>query len=153
MPTGSSFSPRLATGYDCEITALESNQTLTLVPSPPGKCIIGCRWVYTIKVGTDGQIYRLKAHLVTKGYTQMFGLDYNDIFFLVVRMAYVHFFLSMATMRHWPLYQLDIKNGFLHGNLEEKVYMEKPQVFVAQEKSRGYVCHLRKGLYGLKQSL
>lgn len=135
-----------------EMTALESNQTWTLVPPPSGKSIVGCRWVYTVKVGPDGKIDRLKARLVAKGYTQVFGLDYSDTFSPVAKMASVRLFLSMAAMRHWPLYQLDIKNAFLHGDLEEEVYLEQPPGFVAQRECRGYVCRLHKALYGLKQS-
>jgi hypothetical protein len=133
-----------------EMTALESNQTWTLVPPPSGKSIVGCRWVYTVKVGPDGRIDRLKARLVAKGYTQVFGLDYSDTFSPVAKMASVRLFLSMAAMRHWPLYQLDIKNAFLHGDLEEEVYLEQPPGFVAQGECRGYVCRLHKALYGLK---
>lgn len=135
-----------------EMTALESNQTWTLVPSPPGKSIVGCRWVYTVKIGPDGSIDRLKARLVAKGYTQVFGLDYGDTFSPVAKIASVRLLLSMAAMRHWPLYQLDIKNAFLHGDLEEEVYMEQPPGFVAQGECSRYVCRLHKALYGLKQS-
>ena len=134
-----------------EMAALDSNHTWTLVPSPPGKSIVGCRWVFTVKIGPDGQVDRLKARLVAKGYTQIFGLDYGDTFSPVAKMASVRLFLSMAAMNHWPLYQLDIKNAFLHGDLEEEVYMEQPPGFVAQGESR-LVCRLHKSLYGLKQS-
>lgn len=74
--------------------------------------------------------------MVAKGYTQIYGLDYGDTFSPVAKMASVHlFFFSMAAIRRWPLYQLDIKNAFLHGDLEEEIYMEKPPVFVAQGES------------------
>ncbi|CAH9069280.1 unnamed protein product [Cuscuta europaea] len=134
-----------------EMAALEINRTWSLVPLPHGKSIVGCRWVFTIKVGPDGQVDRLKARLVAKGFTQVFGLDYGDTFSPVAKMASVRLFLSMAAMRSWPLHQLDIKNAFLHGNLKEEVYMEQPPGFVAQGECR-YVCRLHKALYGLKQS-
>ncbi|RVX13347.1 Retrovirus-related Pol polyprotein from transposon RE2 [Vitis vinifera] len=94
---------------------------------------------------------RLKTRLVAKGYTQIYGCNYSDTFSPVAKIASVHLFLSMGAMSHWPLYQLDIKNVFLHGELLEEVYMEQPPDFVAQGEF-GLVCKLRRSLYGLKQS-
>ncbi|RVW26760.1 Retrovirus-related Pol polyprotein from transposon TNT 1-94 [Vitis vinifera] len=122
-----------------EMAALHSNGTWDLVVLPSGKSTVGCRWVYTVKVGPDGQVDRLKARLVAKGYTQVYGSDYGDTFSPVAKIASVRLLLSMAAMRSWPLYQLDIKNVFLHGHLAEEVYMEQPPGFVAQEES-GLVC-------------
>nr|CAN60149.1 hypothetical protein VITISV_016363 [Vitis vinifera] len=107
-----------------EMAALHSNGTWDLVVLPSGKFIVGCRWVD-----------RLKAHLVAKGYTQVYGSDYGDTFSLVAKIASVRLLLSMVAMCSWPLYQLDIKNVFLHGDLAEEVYMEQPPGFVAQGKS------------------
>ncbi|KAJ9685012.1 hypothetical protein PVL29_017155 [Vitis rotundifolia] len=134
-----------------EMAALHSNDTWDLVVLPSGKSTVGCRWVYAVKVGPDGQVDRLKARLVAKGYTQVYGSDYGDTFSPVAKIASVRLLLSMAAMCSWPLYQLDIKNAFLHGDLAEEVYMEQPPGFVAQGES-GLVCRLRRSLYGLKQS-
>ena len=87
-----------------EMTALHSNGTWDLVPLPVGKSTVGCRWVYTIKVGPDGQVDRLKAPLVAKGYTQIYGLDYGDTFSLVTKITSVRLFLSIVAMNHWPFY-------------------------------------------------
>ena len=73
---------------------------------------------------------RLKARSVVNGYTQIYGSDYYDIFSPVAKMVYVCLFHSMAAMRSWPLFQLDIKNAFLHGELAKEVYMEQLPGFV-----------------------
>ena len=134
-----------------EMAALHSTGTWDLIVLPFGKFPIGFRWVYTVKVGPDGQVDRLKACLVAKGYTQVYGSDYGDTFSPVAKIAFVRLLLSMAAMCSWLLYQLDIKNVFLHGDLVEEVYMQQPPGFVAQGES-GLVCRLCRSLYRLKQS-
>jgi len=74
-----------------------------------------------------------------------------DTFSPVAKITIVRLFLAMAAMRHWPLHQLDIKNVFLHGDLEEEIYMKQPTEFVAQGEY-GLVCKLHRSLHGLKQS-
>lgn len=134
-----------------EMNALDGNDTWNLVNLPIGKKAIGSKWVFTVKFNPNGSVARLKARLVAKGYAQIYGEDYSDTFFPVVQLTSVRLFISMAATHNWPLHQLDIKNAFLHGDLQEEVYMEQPPGFVAQGES-GKVCHLRKSLYGLKQS-
>ena len=86
---------------------------------------------------------------MAKGYAQTYGADYSDTFSPVVKMTYIRLFISMAATYNWDLHQLDIKNVFLHGDLQEEVYMEQPLGFVAQGEI-GKVCRLRKSFYGLK---
>ncbi|XP_047263816.1 uncharacterized protein LOC124896305 [Capsicum annuum] len=75
----------------------------------------------------DGQVDRLKAHFVAKGYTQIFRLDYSDTFLPVAKIAFIRLFLSIAAVRHWPLYQLDIKNAFLHATSLSSLSDQRPR--------------------------
>ncbi|KAA0062809.1 Cysteine-rich RLK (RECEPTOR-like protein kinase) 8 [Cucumis melo var. makuwa] len=107
------------------------------------KKAIGCKWVFSLKVNPDGTVARLKARLVAKGYTQTYGIDYSDTFSLVAKLTSICLFLSMAATHNWSLHQLDIKNAFLHGDLQEEVYMEQPPRFVAQGESDKDQFHMK----------
>lgn len=108
---------------DKEIQALENNNTWQITPLPPSKTLIGCKWVYRIKLNLDGTIERYKADLVAKSYTQRQGLDFLETFSLVTKTTSVRVLIALASTKGWPLHQLDINNAFLHGNLDEEVYM------------------------------
>ncbi|RDX86712.1 hypothetical protein CR513_31925, partial [Mucuna pruriens] len=135
-----------------EMQVLEQSGTWELISLPSIKKAFGCRWVLAIKVAPNDTVDRFKARLVAKGYTQVYVLDYGDVFSPVAKITIIRLLLAMAAIRHWPLHQLDIKNAFLHGDLDEEIYMEQPPDFVAQGES-GLVCKLCRSLYGLKQSL
>ena len=132
-----------------ELTALHQTHTWDLVPLPPGKHAIGCRWVYKIKTKSDGSVERYKARLVAKGYSQEYGLDYEETFAPVAKMTTVRTLIAVASVCKWKIFQMDVKNAFLYGDLHEEVYMTPPPGLPHQP---GYVCRLRKSIYGLRQS-
>ncbi|KAL6202347.1 hypothetical protein ACLB2K_026055 [Fragaria x ananassa] len=109
-----------------EIQALEQNRTWSLIPLPPHKHHIGCKWVYKIKLLPDGTVERYKSRLVAKGYSQIEEVDYRETFALVAKLTTVCMLLSLATLRGWHLHQLDVNNAFLNGDLTEEVYMQLP---------------------------
>ncbi|KAM2961779.1 hypothetical protein FF1_031321 [Malus domestica] len=146
-----STSPHWQSAMQEEFNALKTQGTWELVPSPPNRTIIGSKWVYKVKKNPDGSISRYKARLVAQGFSQEPGIDYSETFSPVVRHTTVRLILSLAAINKWELRQLDIKNAFLHGDLQEEVYMKQPQGFVDQTKPH-YVCKLIKSLYGLKQA-
>ena len=94
---------------------------------------------------------RYKARLVAKGCSQISGIDFNDVFSLVVKHSSIRTLLSIVAMRDYELEQLDVKTAFLHGELEEDIYMDQPEGFVVSGKEK-LVCRLKKSFYGLKQS-
>jgi len=136
---------------DAEYLALQRNNTWHLVPPQKGRNVIDCKWVYKIKRKQDGSLDRYKARLVAKGSKQRYGIDYEDTFSLVVKAATIRIVLSIDVSKGWTLRQLDVQNAFLHGILEEEVYMRQPPGY--EDKScPNYVCKLDKALYGLKQA-
>ena len=118
--------PNWELAMDAEFDALLKNKTWHLVPPAKGRNIIDCKWVYKVKKKADGSIDRYKARLVAKGFKQRYGIDYEDTFSLVVKAATIRLVLSIAVSRGWYLRQLDVQNAFLHGFLEEDVYMRQP---------------------------
>jgi hypothetical protein len=134
---------------DAEFDALMNNKTWHLVQPPKGRNVIDYKWVYKIKCKANGSLDRYKARLVAKGFKQRYGIDYEDTFSLVIMSATIRIVLSIAVSRGWSLHQLDVQNAFLHGFLEEKVYMKQPPRYKDTTKPN-YVCKLDKTLYGLK---
>ncbi|KAL0327865.1 UNVERIFIED_CONTAM: Retrovirus-related Pol polyprotein from transposon TNT 1-94 [Sesamum calycinum] len=120
-----------------EIGALEENNTWKLVPLPAGKRPIGCKWVFKMKLRADGTVERYKARLVAKVFNQVEAIDYVDNFSPVAKTVIVRLFLAFAAAQVWPLQQLDVNNAFLHGHLDEDLFMIPPEGFSV---APGLVC-------------
>jgi Reverse transcriptase (RNA-dependent DNA polymerase)/gag-polypeptide of LTR copia-type len=134
-----------------ELSALAHNATWDLVELPSDANTIGCKWLFKLKYNADGTIQRYKARLVAKGYNQQEGIDYFETFSPVVKPATIRIVLTIALNQNWSVQQLDVNNAFLHGELQETVYMEQPPGFQDQNYPQ-HVCKLKKSLYGLKQA-
>lgn len=136
-----------------EMESFRKNQVLEgVLPLPKGKKAIGCKWIYKRKDDNSelGGI-RYKARLVAKGYAQKEGVDYNEIFSPVVKHTSIRVLLSAVAHGDLELEQLDVKTAFLHGDLEEEIYMRQPEGYKVEGKE-DHVYRLRKSIYGLKQS-
>lgn len=112
-----------------EMDSLQSNLTWELVKLPPNKRALKNRWVYRLKEEEGGR-KRYRARLVVKGYDQKKGLDFNEIFSPVVRMTSIRAVLGLVTAKDLELEQLDVKTAFLHGDIEEELYMDQPRGFI-----------------------
>ena len=139
-------------GMDEEMSSLEANKTWKLVETPKDRKVIGCKWVYRKKPGIPGvEKPRHKSRLVAKGYSQKEGIDYQEVFSHVVKHVSIRLLLAITVNEDLELEQLDVKTAFLHGVIEEEIFMEQPEGYVVKEKE-SLVCKLEKALYGLKQA-
>ncbi|CAA7029216.1 unnamed protein product [Microthlaspi erraticum] len=137
---------------DEEMDSLLKNKTWILVDKPKDRKIISDRWLFRLKSGIEGvEPERYKARLVARGFSQKEGIDYQEVFSPVVKHVSIRVLLTLVVNLDLELEQMDVKTAFLHGNLEEDLYMYQPEGYV-DEKQRDKVCLLKKSLYGLKQS-
>ncbi|KAK4397129.1 Retrovirus-related Pol polyprotein from transposon RE1 [Sesamum angolense] len=121
-----------------ELTALEDNNTWEVVPLPQWTNAIGCRWVYKLKLRADRSVDTYKARLLA-----------NECFSPVAKVVTVRLFLVISAIFNWHIHRLDVNNAFLHGYLDEDIFMEAPEGF---HVPTGHVCKLKRSLYGLKQA-
>jgi Reverse transcriptase (RNA-dependent DNA polymerase) len=139
--------PHWRDAMSSELTTLARNNTWQLIILPPNANIIGCKWLFKIKCHTDGTIARYKARLVANGYTQEEGLDYFDTFSPVIKPTIIRTVLTIALAQKWHIHQLDVNNTFLHGELQETIFMQQPPGFQDPLNSHK-VCLLNNAIYG-----
>ena len=142
--------PRWNNSMGVEVDALEESNTWDITILPPGKHAIESKWVYKIKYNADGTVRRHKSRLVACGNRHIEGIDFTETFAHVVKMTTVRILLKVASVKGWELHQMDVQNAFLHGDLEEEVYMKLPPGFKSTHPNQ--VCKLKKSLYGLRQA-
>jgi len=141
--------PKWDNAMDEEMAALDANATWELVVLLKDKKTIGCKWVYKVKHNADGSVSIYKTRLVAKGYAQTYGIEYEETYSLITKMTTVRLIIAMAATKGWSLHQMDVKNVFLHGDLQDEMYMEQPPGYVDQTHFN-LVCRLKKVLYNLK---
>ena len=134
-----------------EMTSLHKNEAWDLVELSVGRKPIGSKWVFKKKTNAEGKVEKYKAWLIAKGYSQVSGIDFGDIFSPVAKVTSIRLVLSIATDFDFEVEQMDVKTTFLHGDLEEEIYMKQPEGFAVKGKKE-LVCKLKKSLYGSKQS-
>jgi len=136
-----------------EYDSLMKNNTWVLVPRPQNRRVVTCKWALKHKRDAMNRIVRLKARLVARGFSQIYGIDYLDTYASVVKLASIRILLAIAAIYDLHIHQMDVVTAFLAGELEEEIYMEQPEGFeIGNPDSEDLVCKLLRSLYGLKQA-
>nr|KYP49734.1 Retrovirus-related Pol polyprotein from transposon TNT 1-94 [Cajanus cajan] len=133
---------------------MEVNNTWTVQPLPLGKKPISCKWLFKLKLNSDGSVAKHKARLVARGFTQQYGLDFQETFSPVAKITTLRVLLAVAASNRWHLAQLDVNNAFLNGTLAEEIYMQIPPGYSTSntKTTTPLVCKLNRSIYGLKQA-
>ena len=134
-----------------EYSAIIKSKTFDLVPRPKNTNIIRSMWLHKHKYDANGCFKKHKSRLVANGKSQEEGVDFTETFSPVVKPASIRTVLHVALANNWPINQYDVQNAFLHGNLEETVYMFQPPGYVDKSKP-DHVCRLNRSIYGLRQA-
>ncbi|KAL0367227.1 UNVERIFIED_CONTAM: Retrovirus-related Pol polyprotein from transposon TNT 1-94 [Sesamum radiatum] len=146
---GSSKSDKWKIAMEEEINSVMKNKTWTLVPKPKDTSIVNCKWLFKMK--QENESTRYKVRLVGKGFAQKEVIDFHRNLLPVVKYTMVRIILALTAHFNWELKQMVVKTSFLHGDLDETIYMSQPDCFIS-DKHPDHVWLLKKSLYGLKQS-
>ncbi|GJW80874.1 retrotransposon protein, putative, ty1-copia subclass [Tanacetum coccineum] len=131
--------------------SMKENQVWNLVDLPPNCKTVRSKWLFKKKTDMDGNIHAYNARLVANGFTQTYGVDYEETFSPVADIKAIRILIAIAAYYDYEIWQMDVKTAFLNGRLNEDVYMVQPERFV-NLKHRGRVCKLQRSIYGLKQA-
>ncbi|GJW47123.1 retrotransposon protein, putative, ty1-copia subclass [Tanacetum coccineum] len=134
-----------------EMQSMKDNQVWNLVDLPPNCKTIGSKWLIKKKTDMDGNIHIYKACLVAKGFTQTYGVDYEETFSPVADIKAIRILIAIAAYYDYEIWQMDVKTAFLNGRLNRDIYMVQPEGFVNLKHPRR-VCKLQRSIYGLKQA-
>ena len=133
-----------------EYDALVKSNTWKLHPRPVGRNVVSGKWCFRAKKNSEGNITRYKARYVARGFSQKYGVDYDETSSPVVSLTSLRAVLAIAAKLSMKIKQLDVNSAFLYGNLQEEIYLEQPEGFEIEGKDQ--VCRLKKAIYGLKQA-
>ncbi|KAL4346685.1 hypothetical protein GQ457_17G012090 [Hibiscus cannabinus] len=136
---------------DAKIEAIEKNEMWELTSFSIEVKKVGVWWMYKTKANENGELEKYKARLVAKGYVQKHSIDYTEVFAYVARLETIRLVISISSQKGWTFFQLDVKSAFLHGKLNEEVYIEQPPRYEKKDAEQK-VFRLKKALYGLKQA-
>lgn len=134
-----------------EMKSLNEHQVWELTDLPPDKRAITCKWVFKCKLDEEGRIHNYKARLVTRGFSQCYGKDYDETFTPVVKHETIRILLGIAANKGLHVRHLDVKSAYLNSDLEEEIFLEQPPGF-QKHGQESKVLKLHKSIYGLKQS-
>jgi hypothetical protein len=143
------YGQKWRTAIQEELKALEINGTWREEVLPSGTNLVSTKWVFLVKIKSDGTLDRFKARLVARGFSQIYGIDYFETFAPTVRMDTLRVFLAIAAMKNWDLTHMDVKNAFTESHLKEKIYLSPPK---GVKVRKGYALRVLRSLYGLKQA-
>lgn len=160
MPTSPPSSPQEALqdpewkkAMETEIQALQKNKTWILVKPPPGRLLVDCKWIFKSKEDEKGNEVKKKARLVARGFSQKYGIDYEETYSPVMKMSTLRLLLAIACTKSYKVKYADFEAAYLQSDMNEEIYMRQPVGFEKNDlEGKPYACLLKKSLYGLKQS-
>ena len=128
-----------------EMKSLYEHNVWELTDLPEGRKAVGSKWVFKVKHKADGSVERHKARLVAQGFSQKYGVGYDETFSPVVRFESIRAVIALAVEKGLKLHQMDVNTAFLHREQKEEIYMKQPEGFVTEGKEH-LVCKLNKSL-------